>query len=212
MTAPSTQGPHPLAERLIAEYLAAGLSGPVLEIAAGRGRSTQAFVAAGIPIVATADADPYTQLPGARDAYAAAFSSHGYLHGAAAKVRAGFAELRRVLRPGAPVFVTLGSIHDERFGFGEALDEWTFAPGDGPEKGVPHAYFEQDEIPRLLAGYTLESLAEIDATEIVGTWAHPADGGSPAESGLPLEAANAKDSRRQKPPRILHWFVVARKN
>jgi len=191
MTAPSTQGPHPLAERLIHAYLAAQLSGPVLEIAAGRGRSTQAFVAAGIPIVATADADPYTQLPGTRDEYAAAFSSHGYLHGAAAKVRAGFAELRRVLRPGAPAFVTLGSIHDERFGFGEALDEWTFAPGDGPEKGVPHAYFDRDEIQRLLAGFKIDALEEVDAAEIIGTWAHPPD---------------------ERPPRILHWFVNARKS
>jgi hypothetical protein len=195
MTAPSTQGPHPLAERLIAAYLAAGARGPVLEIAAGQGRNTRALSAAGIPVVATADADPYTQLPGARDAYAAALSSHGYLHGAAAKVRAGLAELRRVLAPGALAYLTLGSIHDERFGFGEALDEWTFAPGDGPEKGVPHAYFERDEIPRLLPGFTLESLEEVETTDIVGKWAHPE-----LESGLPPQAA------------ILHWFVVARKN
>lgn len=198
MTAPlSTQGPHPLAKRLIHEYLAAGLRGPVLEIAAGQGRNTRAFTAAGIPVVATADADPYTQLPGAREIYAAAFSSHGYLHGAAAKLRAGFAELRRVLAPGAPVMLTLGSIHDERFGFGEALDEWTFAPGDGPEQGVPHAYFDRNEIPRLLAGFTLESLVETDATEIVGTWAHP-------------DAANATDSQPSR-LRILHWFVCARR-
>ncbi len=162
----------------------------MLEIAAGRGRNTRAFAAAGIPIVATADADPYTQLPGGRDEYAAAFSSHGYLHGSAAKVRAGFAELRRVLASGAPIFVTLGSIHDDRFGFGEALDEWTFAPGDGPEKGVPHAYFDRDEIPRLLPGFTIESLEEVDATEIVGTWAHAETSGG----------------------RIMHFFVGARKN
>ena len=189
MSAPSTQGPHPLAERLIRRYLAAGLSGPVLEIAAGAGRSTGAFTAAGIPVVATADEDPYTQLPGGRDAYAAAFSSHGYLHGAVAKLRAGFAELRRVLAPAAPIAVALGSIHDERYGFGEAIDEWTFAPGDGPEKGVPHAYFEADTIPELLRGFTIASLEEVDAAEIVGRWAHP-------------------DEPQQ---RIAHFFVEAHK-
>jgi SAM-dependent methyltransferase len=181
MSAPSTQGPHPLAERLIERYLASGLSGPVLEVAAGVGRNTRAFEAAGIPIAATGDDDPYTQLPGERDSYAAGFSSHGYLHGATAKVRAGLAELRRVLRPGA-----LGSIHDDRFGFGEAIDEWTFAPGDGPEMGIPHAYFDRDTIVELLRGYKIESLDEVDATDVVGTWAHP-------------------DSRE----RVLHWFVVA---
>ena len=166
MSAPSTQGPHPLSLRLAERYRAAGWSGPVLEVASGEGRSTSAFRDAGIPVVATGDDDPYTQLPGERDAYAGAFSSHGYLHGATAKVRAGLAELRRVLRAGAPIYITLGSIRDDRFGFGEAIDEWTFAPGDGPEMGIPHAYFDRDTIVELLRGFTIESLDEVDATDI----------------------------------------------
>jgi len=188
MSAPSTQGPHPLAEQLIERYLAAGWDAPVLEVASGAGRNTHAFAAAGIPVVSTRDDELYTQLPGDHDSYAAAFSSHGYLHGATAKVRAGFAELRRVLPPGAPVYLTLGSIHDERFGFGEAIDEWTFAPGDGPEMGIPHAYFDRDTIVELLRGFTIESLEEVDTTGIVGTWAH--DPGDDAQA-------------------ITHWFVVA---
>ena len=163
----------------------------MLEVAAGAGRSTRAFEAAGVPVVATGDDEPYTQLPGERDAYAGAFSSHGYLHGATAKVRAGLAELRRVLRAGAPIYITLGSIRDERFGFGEALDEWTFAPGDGPEMGIPHAFFDRDAVVELLRGFTIESLAEVDAAAIVGTWAHPAD---------------------RPQPSLLHWFVVARRD
>jgi hypothetical protein len=188
MSAPSTQGPHPLAERLIERYRAAAWDAPVLEVASGVGRSSRAFVAAGIPLVATRDDEPYTQLPGERESYAAALSSHGYLHGATAKVRAGLAELRRVLRPGAPIYITLGSIHDERFGFGEALDEWTFAPGDGPEMGIPHGFFDRDTIVELLRGFTIESLEEVDATNIAGTWAH-----EPTDS----------------PQRIHHWFVIA---
>ena len=137
--------------------------------------------------MATRDDEPYTQLPGERESYAAALSSHGYLHGATAKVRAGLAELRRVLRPGAPIYITLGSIHDERFGFGEALDEWTFAPGDGPEKGIPHAFFDRDTIVELLRGFTIESLDELDTTTIVGEWAHDPDVGR-----IPC-----------------HWFAVA---
>jgi hypothetical protein len=188
MPDPSTQGAHPLAEQLIERYRATGATLPVIEIAAGAGRNTRAFEAAGIRVVATRDDEAYTQLPGERDTYAAAFSSHGFLHGASAKVRAGIAELRRVLVEGAPIYLTLGSIHDERFGFGEALDEVTFAPGDGPEKGIPHAYFERDAVIELLRGFTIESLEEVDTTHIVGTWAH-----DPDEELLP----------------ILHWFVVA---
>jgi hypothetical protein len=200
MSDPSTQGPHPLAERLIERYHASSAHGPVLEVAAGIGRSTRAFEAAGIPVTATGDDAPYTQLPGERDSYAAGFSSHGYLHGATAKVRAGLAELRRVLRPGAPIYITLGSIHDERFGFGEALDEWTFAPGDGPEMGIPHGYFDRDTIVELLRGFTIESLEEVDTSDIVGTWAHP--------SGLAPEAPKATDSLE----RVQHWFVIATKD
>jgi hypothetical protein len=188
MTEHSTQGPHPLAERLIARYRDAALAGPVLEIAAGAGRNTSALRAAGLPVVATRDDDSYTQLPGGRNAYAAALSTHGYLHGSTDKLRSGFGELLRVLRAGAPVFITLGSINDARFGYGLPLDDRTYAPGDGPEKGIPHAYFEREGIAEILRGFTLESADEVAVDEVVGRWAH-----APVERGL------------------RHWFVVARK-
>jgi hypothetical protein len=189
MTDLSTQGPHPLADALIARYRDAGLDGPILEVAAGAGRNTRALVAAGLTVVTTGDDEPYTQLPGSRNAYVAALSTHGYLHGSTDKLRAGFADLRRVLRPGAPIFITLGSLKDARFGFGLALDDRTFAPGDGPEKGIPHAYFDRASITEVLRGYTIESLEETAVDEVVGRWAH-----APAESGLH------------------HWFVVATKS
>lgn len=198
----STRNAHPLAQRLIERYQADGERFPVIEIAAGSGRNTQALIDAGIPVVSTRDEDPYTQLPGGRETYGAALSTHGYLHGATAKLRAGFADLRRVLRSGAPIFVTLGSIDDPRFGFGLEMDERTFAPGDGPEKGIPHAFFDRDAILELLQGYTIESLENVDVTDIVGRWAHPE-----IESGLGPQGPNATDSRM----RVLHWFVVARK-
>jgi hypothetical protein len=189
MSALSTPVPHPLAQALIARYRADALAGPVLEVHAGRGRNTVALEAAGIAVVATRDDEPYTQLPGPRDGYAAALSTHGFLHGTTAKLRLGIGDLRRVLKPGAPAYLTLGSLNDPRFGFGLALDERTFAPGDGPEAGIPHAFFERDGILDLFRGFTIESLEEVDVTTIVGTWAHP----DPAAE------------------RIVHWFVVARK-
>jgi hypothetical protein len=188
MTTPSTQGPHPLAERLISRIRDGALRGPVIEIAAGSGRNTRALVEAGIPVVSTTDEQPYTQLPGGRNSYAAALSTHGYLHGSSDKLRIGFAELLRVLRPGGTIFITLGSINDTRFGFGLPLDERTYAPGDGPEKGVPHAYFERPGITDVLRGYTIESAEEVDVDGVVGQWAHTAEA-----------------------PGMRHWFVVAKK-
>jgi hypothetical protein len=188
MSIHSTQGPHPLAERLISRIRDGTLSGPVIEVAAGSGRNTRALVDAGIPVVSTSDEAPYTQLPGGRNSYAAALSTHGYLHGSSDKLRAGFAELLRVLKPGATIFITLGSIHDSRFGFGLSLDERTYAPGDGPEKGVPHAYFEREGIGEILRGFTIQEAEEVGVDGVVGEWAH-----TPEEKGL------------------RHWFVVAKK-
>ena len=88
----SPQGAHPLASALAMRYSEDGYTRPVIEIAAGSGRNTRHFVELGIPIVSTRDDQAYTQLPGGRDLYAAALSTHGYLHGTRAKLRLGFAE------------------------------------------------------------------------------------------------------------------------
>ncbi|HEX3463769.1 MAG TPA: class I SAM-dependent methyltransferase [Candidatus Elarobacter sp.] len=165
------------------------LDGPVIEVGTGSGRNTRALVDAGIPVVSVPDSTPYTQLPGGRDSYGAALSTHAYLHGASDKLRAGLAELRRVLRPRAPVYLTLGSFKDARYGLGIPFDERTFAPGDGDEAGIPHAYFDRDGVIEMLFGFEIESMEEVDVDEVVGRWAHADD-----------EAAGR-----------VHWFVIARR-
>ena len=185
---PSPQGAHPLATDLAELYRRRGLSGPVIEIALGSGRNTRYFVDAGIPIVSTRDEDNFTQLPGGRNLYGAALSTHGYLHGTVPKLRAGFAELRRVLRPGAPIFVTLASIADARFGLGMRVDDTTFAPGDGAEAGIPHTYFDRAGVQELLApSFVIDELEEKQVDDIVGRWAHA------------------------EPTAMCHWFVRARR-
>lgn len=187
-TNPSPQPAHPLAIRLAQRYRELGLTGPVVEVAAGSGRNTRYLTDAGIAIVSTRDDQSYTQLPGARNAYAAALSTHGYLHGVIPKLRLGLAELRRVLRPAAPIYITLGSIEDARFGLGVALDDTTFAPGDGEEAGVPHTYFDREGVLELLGPFfVVESLEHINVDDVVGRWAHLTPAG------------------------MCHWFVVARR-
>lgn len=189
MSSSSAQTAHPLAERLIRDAREHALDGPVVEVGTGSGRNTRALVDAGIPVLSVPDSTPYTQLPGGRDSYGAALSTHGYLHGASDKLRAGIAELRRVLRPRAPVYLTLGSIKDARYGLGIPFDERTFAPGDGDEAGIPHAYFDRDGVIEILFGFDVESMEEVEVNEIVGRWAHPND-----------EIAGR-----------VHWFAIARK-
>jgi hypothetical protein len=178
VTAASPQPAPPLAIRLAQRYRELGLTGPVVEVAAGSGRNTRYLTGAGIAIVSTRDDESYTQLPGGRNAYAAALSTHGYLHGIIPKLRLGLAELRRVLRPGAPIRITLGSIEDARFGLGTALDDTTFAPGDGEEAGVPHTYFDREGVLELLEPFfTVESLEHVNVDAIVGRGAHAAPSG-----------------------------------
>jgi hypothetical protein len=190
MSSSSAQTAHPLAERLIRYAREHALDGPVIEVGSGSGRNTRALVDAGVPNVSVPDSTPYTQLPGTRENYGAGLSTHAYLHGASAKLRAGIAELRRVLRPDAPVYVTLGSIKDARYGLGIPFDERSFAPGEGDETGIPHSYFDRDGVIELLFGFEIDSMEEVEVDDIVGRWAHGADG----------DVAGR-----------VHWFVVARR-
>jgi hypothetical protein len=197
MSSSSAQDAHPLTERLIRSAREHALDGPVIEVGTGSGRNTRALVAAGLPNVSVPDATPITQLPGGRESYGAALSTHGYLHGASSKLRAGIAELRRVLRPGARVFITLGSIKDARYGLGIPFDERTFAPGEGEEAGIPHAYFDRDGVIEVMLGFEVMSLEEVDVDDIVGRWAHPPAG---SEQRAEDEIAGR-----------VHWFVEARR-
>jgi hypothetical protein len=190
MSSSSAQGAHPLAEQLIALAREHPLDGPVIEIGTGSGRNTRALAEAGVAVQSVPDDVLYTQLPGSRETYGAALSTHAYLHGTSAKLRAGIAELRRVLRPNAPAFITLGSFKDARYGLGIPFDERSFAPGEGSELGIPHAYFDRDGVIELLLGFTIESMDEVDVDDVVGRWAH-ADGDE--VSGR------------------VHWFVIARR-
>jgi hypothetical protein len=172
----SAPNAHPLTERLLAFVRARPLAGPVIEVGTGSGRNTRVLVEAGLPLVSVPDDVLYTQLPGGRETYGAALSSHAYLHGTSAKLRAGFGELRRVLMPGAPIFVTLGSFRDARYGLGLPLDERSFAPGEGGEAGIPHAYFDRDGVEEVLRGlFGVDQAEEVEVDAIVGRWAHAED-------------------------------------
>jgi hypothetical protein len=190
MSSSSAQTAHPLAQLLIAHAREHPLDGPVIEVGTGSGRNMRALVDAHVPVLSVPDSTPYTQLPGGREEYGAGLSTHAYLHGTNAKLRAGIAELRRVLRPNAPAFITLGSFKDARYGLGIPFDDRSFAPGEGAELGIPHAYFDHDGVIELMLGFTIDSMEEVDVDEIVGRWAHGDDD----------EIAGR-----------VHWFVIARR-
>jgi len=200
--------PHPLARR-IAEALAAhGRPTRVLLLGIGNGRNLPVLLAAGARIDALEEdperlraaaarfaAEPRLRLVRGRyeeaiplgGGFDAALSTHALLHGTPEAVARAVAAVRNRLAPGAPFFATLGSTADPRYGAGERVAPGTFAAVAGPERGVPHAFFDENSARALFAGFDLRALERTDAHESAGRWAHSE-----------AEAAS-----------IIHWFVSA---
>ena len=174
---PAHRPPHPLALDLI-ERLRDRPGARVLEVGAGSGRNTRALVAAGFSV--------YT-LP-AKEPCAAALTTHALLHGTPRSIAEQLSAIAQALEPGGPLFATFGSVRDARYGVGETKEAHVYAPLDGDEIGVAHAYFDRDRLlARLAPHFTIESMREVEVDDIAGTWAHVSS---------PLR-------------RAVHWFVVA---
>lgn len=176
---PTHRPPHPLALELI-ERLRARTGASVLEVGAGSGRNTRALVAAGFRVCA---------LPG-DEPCAAALTTHALLHGTPASIGVELDTIVRALEPGAPLFGTFGSTRDARYGTGTLLEPHVYAPREGDEQGVAHAYFDRARLRELLAPHwRIESMREVAVDDIAGKWAH---------TTAPLRDA-------------VHWFVIATK-
>lgn len=171
--------PHPLALELI-DRLRNRAGATVLEIGRGSGRNTRALEAAGFRVI---DLD-------SEEIAAGALSTHAFLHGTPHSIAALLASVAKRLEPGAPLYVTFGSLRDARYGIGTRIEGDVYAPDEGDERGVPHAYFDEPSIRRLLENaWHVESLHEECVDEIAGTWAH---------AEMPLHSA-------------FHWFARLRR-
>lgn len=182
---------HPLAERLI-ERLQSQRNIRILDFATGIGRNAEALRRAGFTVVTLSDDDAASDLPlgEAPERFGAVLSTHGLLHGRAASIASRLRSISEHIERRGWLFATFGSTGDARYGRGEQIDESTFAPIDGDERGVAHAYFDRAQLRALLEpSLELESLEEHSVDGIAGRWAH---------SQWPLEGA-------------AHWFVIARK-
>ena len=187
--------PHPLAIALI-ERLAhlggPGAIGPILDFATGSGRNSAALVRAGYGVAGIDDRT--AERSGAGSAilegapFPAAISTHGFLHGTAGDVARRVRLVAESLDLGAPLYATFGSTHDARFERGRRIDAATYAPLDGDERDVAHAYFSGETLAAMLSpAFEIESIEERGVDDVAGSWAH---------QQRPLE-------------RAVHWFVVA---
>jgi hypothetical protein len=156
----SIRPPHPLCLALI-DRLRDRHGAAIFEVGAGSGRNTRALEAAGFAV--NAGVGPY----------AGALSTHALLHGTPDDIREHLRTIARALEPNAPFYVTFGSVNDARYGTGTQLAPHTFAPVDGDEAGVAHAFFDELRLRRMLdEHWAVEELREENVDEIAGKWAH----------------------------------------
>ncbi len=66
-------------------------------------------------------------------------------------------EIERILTPGGLLFLTVPKHKNQATSFRQ-IEERTFLPEDGPEKGVPHHYFDEPELRELLRGFEVSRL------------------------------------------------------
>lgn len=185
----SARPPHPLAVELIAVLGVGGAR--VIDFASGSGRNARALRTAGFEVAEIGDADATAAtIEGASGSFAAALSTHGLLHGTLEVIEAAVEAIAAKLAPGGRLFATFGSVRDARFEQGLEIQRFVYAPLDGDERGIAHAFFDESRLRALLEGrFALESVEERNADEVAGDWAH-----------------------REKPLRnSAHWFVHARK-
>ena len=163
-----------MAQRLV-ERLQSRPAARILDFATGSGRNAEALRRAGFAVVAIRDEDAASEsLPeDARGDFAAAISTHGFLHGSSVAVAARVRLVVDALERGGLLYATFGSTRDARFGAGERIDDSTFAPIDGDERGVPHAYYDRTRLYALLEPLLeVDSLEEHGVDEVAGSWAH----------------------------------------
>lgn len=181
--------PHPLAQRLI-ERLQSHPHGRVLDFGSGSGRNAEALRRAGFAVIAIDDAAVAAGLQFADidGSFAAAISTHGMLHGSANAIAARVRTIAECLEHRGLFFATFGSVHDTRFGRGRQIDESTFAPTGGDERGIPHVYFDRCQLLETIeAHFDVDSLEHHGVDSIAGAWAH-----------------------RQRPLNgAAHWFAIA---
>lgn len=152
----------------------------VLDLGSGSGRHTvllaeNKFLAYGIDISPTgveitrqtlmekrllADvrvADIYEKLPYSDGFFDAIISIQALHHNTLDKIKKLIGEMERVLSSGGYIFVTVPSKMNQAENF-KLIEERTYIPLDGREKGLPHHFFTKEEIVKLFSNFEIEEI------------------------------------------------------
>jgi SAM-dependent methyltransferase len=110
-----------------------------------------------------------TGLPFPDDRFDYALAFNVIYHGSPSVVTATLAEMRRVLRPGGTLQLTMLSKRNVNFGVGREIASNTFVVPDAMDDKVhPHFYCNAAELVALLGGFELRRL--VDTEQKPGHW------------------------------------------
>ncbi|MDY4611367.1 MAG: class I SAM-dependent methyltransferase [Sphaerochaetaceae bacterium] len=110
-------------------------------------------------------------LPYEGDSFDCIFAYHVISHTTTEGMSLILSQIRRILRPGGEIFLTLCS--KDTWSFTDAgfpkLDANTVIRTDaGPEKGIPHFYVGLDDILDLFQGFDIRSVRHVDDCHVGG--------------------------------------------
>ena len=93
---------------------------------------------------------PMTPLPFAASSLDGALSINVINHALLGETIRAVAEVHRALKPGAPFFFIVIGREDARCGEGDEIEPFTFLHYQGIEAGVPHHYYDFDDVEQLV--------------------------------------------------------------
>ena len=71
-------------------------------------------------------------------------------------------QIARVLKPQGVMLATIASKGNHKFGMGPRVDAYTFKTDRGAEEGIPHAFFDQEDLVRIFEPeYNVLELREV---------------------------------------------------
>ena len=166
----------------------------VLDLGCGLGRHSLLFAACGFKVTAVDISDEALSsvkqlcrensvdiacrkadmeaLPFSDDAFDCIFAMHSAGHCDSEGMERLMTEIKRVLKPGGTIFLTLCS--KDAYTFAKSglprFDANTVIKNEGPEQGVPHYFVDQEDIKRLFKDFDIIKVRHIDDCCKDGSW------------------------------------------
>ena len=110
-----------------------------------------------------------SSLPFGDGVFDATISINVLNHGRRSALQAATDEILRTLRPGGEALLTVLNRSDWRFGSGEEIEPGTFVLGEGPEKGIPHHFFDEPDLRAWLGAFDFIDLRRERAEQTSST-------------------------------------------